>query len=471
MSMATPTPIVIGPTLLSAVSATVERLTGLHFPPDRHADLLRGLQRAAGYLDLPSAQACAETLLKDTLTCGQIDVLASCLTVGETYFLRDQAAFQLLAERILPEIIEKRRRTTPFLRLWSAGCCTGEEAYSLAIILDRLLPDRAAWNLTILATDINPTFLSSARTAVFRPWSFRNAPAWLKSEYFHQIDAEHFELRDDIRRMVTFNGLNLVEDSYPSPMTNTNAMDVIFCRNVLMYFTPARTDAVLERLSRSLSPDGVLFVGAAEANRDLMRGFTVRMEFGALCYRKANRSPQPPPVTVPPRSIKPHVTKPSSRGPQVPSRRIDMTRRVPIEASEDVVDRETDGLDTVRCHADRGDLAAALDAANTAIAACRTSIDAYLLRASILQELGRDDEAEVDLKRCLYLDSTHVPACVLGGRLALRRGDAKRGHRLFATASRLLEGRQEGELLHHAEGMTVGQLKRMLAVVLEGENK
>ena len=165
----------INPDSLSRLSTIVSAQLGLHFPPHRAADLERGVRGAAHDLGFPSVEACVESLLSTPLSAPQIDALAQHLTVGETYFFREKNTFDALGKTALPSLIEARRNEKR-LRLWSAGCCTGEEPYSLAILLSRLLPDISTWHITILATDINSRFLQKAGVGVYSNWSFRATP-------------------------------------------------------------------------------------------------------------------------------------------------------------------------------------------------------------------------------------------------------------------------------------------------------
>ncbi|HUF80183.1 MAG TPA: CheR family methyltransferase, partial [Burkholderiales bacterium] len=170
--------------LLAGVSEFVAQRIGLHFPPERWRDIERAIEAAAREFGLPDAESCARALLCAPLTHAQVEVLASHLTVGETYFFRDKNSFAALEEHILPELLRARRGSEQRLRIWCAGCCTGEEPYSVAMVLDRLIPDPEAWNLTILATDINPRFLRKAAEGIYGEWSFRGTPEWVRERYF-----------------------------------------------------------------------------------------------------------------------------------------------------------------------------------------------------------------------------------------------------------------------------------------------
>ncbi|MBI4560528.1 MAG: hypothetical protein HY724_00680 [Candidatus Rokubacteria bacterium] len=137
-------------------------------------------------------------------------------------FLQGRPTFEALEQRVLPDLIAARRSAGILrFRFWSAGCATGEEPYSLAILLDRLLPDSSDWALTILATDINPEALEAAQRGRYRQWSLRDTPPWIPDRYFRSRDAGTFELDPRIRHMVTFALLNLAEDVYPDVVTNT----------------------------------------------------------------------------------------------------------------------------------------------------------------------------------------------------------------------------------------------------------
>jgi len=241
---------------LHRLSAFLAKETGLLFPEERWSDLERKIAAAAQQFGFSDPRECIRWLLSAPITRQQIEILAGFLTVGETYFLRDPGTLEVVEQEILPELLRSRRGQDRRLRIWSAGCSTGEEAYSIAILLHRLLPDLKNWNITILATDINPAALNRGMAGIYGKWSFRNTPPWFRKRYFSAEAEERFRVIEEIRRLVRFEYLNLAEDSYPSLFSNTNAMDMIFCRNVLMYFTPEMTERVVGKLHRSLVDKG-----------------------------------------------------------------------------------------------------------------------------------------------------------------------------------------------------------------------
>ena len=270
--------------LMMRFSDFVAETMGLHFPPPRWPELQRGAVAMAGELGFADAAACMQWLMSAPLTPSQLETLAGNLTVGETYFFREPRSLEILANPILPDLIRERKGNERRLRIWSAACCTGEEPYSIAISLRRVIPD---WkNLALLATDINPRFLRKALAGAFGQWSFRAAPPWLKDRYFRAAPDGQFQISPEIKRMVHFAPLNLVQDVYPSPANDTNAMDVIFCRNVLMYFTAAQAQKVIAKLYRAQAEGGWLIVGPSELPQVSSTPYTAVNLNGAIVYRK-----------------------------------------------------------------------------------------------------------------------------------------------------------------------------------------
>jgi len=201
--------------LLSSLSDFLAAQMGLHFPRERWSDLERGIAAAASEFGIVDVESCIGWLVSAPLTRNQVEILASHLTVGETYFFREKRSFEVLETHILPELLRARGEAGSPLRIWSAGCCTGEEPYSIAMLLDRLIPDAARRNITILATDINPRFVRKAAEGVYSEWSFRETPAWVRERYFNRRKDGRFEIKPHIRKMVTFSYVNLAEDTYP----------------------------------------------------------------------------------------------------------------------------------------------------------------------------------------------------------------------------------------------------------------
>jgi len=446
--------------LLAQLSEFLAGQIGLHFPQERYGDLLRGIGAAARELGQASVEACIHWLLASPLSRRQVEILASHLTVGETYFFRETRSFEILEERILSDLIRARGDAERRLRIWSAGCCTGEEPYSIAMLLDRLIPDIEEWNITILATDINPEFLRKAAEGAYGEWSFRGTPAWLRDRYFRTKNNRRFEILPLLRKRVTFSYLNLADDAYPSLSNNTNAMDVIFCRNVLMYFTPAQAKKVADNLHRSLVDGGWLIVSPTETSSSLFSRFSAVGFPGAVLYRKAagaeprliatgHPAPAPFPLPEPLYLASPMALEEAPPEPVGPA-------AAPGAAPS---------LEEARACANRGELAEAAACCEKAIAADKLNPACHYLLAAIQQELGQDDGAAQSLMRALYLDADFVLAHFALANLRLARGRRREAERHFDTALSLLRAHGRDEVLPESDGLTAGRLGEIIASV------
>lgn len=443
--------------LLSRLSTMLAARTGLHFPKERWGDLEKGIAAAAPVFGMPDAPSCARWLLEGPLTRNQIEVLAAHLTVGETYFFRDERCFEILEQHVLPERLQARA-TRP-LRIWSAGCCTGEEAYSIAMLLDRLNPHGAECGATILATDINPAFLRKAAQGIYGEWSFRATPAWLRERYFDPAKNSRFEIKQPLRHRVTFSYLNLADDIYPSLTNNTNAMDVIFCRNVLMYFTVAQAKKVVENLRCSLVEGGWLIVSPAETSTRLFSRFAAVEFAGAVLYRKLAHTPllaaAPPPqplvAGVAP-AIAWHAAPPGPDRAEPPS-------------GEAAAYEESAGaapLRMARVCADQGKLAEAAQWCEQAIAADKLDPASQYLLATVRLEQGQSDAAVEALLRTLYLAPDFVLAHFALGSVCLSQSRHREAQRHFDNALTLLQVHPHDEPLPASDGLTAGRLAEII---------
>ncbi len=496
--------------LLSQLSEFVADRMGFHFPQERWADLERGIRSAARDFEFNDTESCVQWLVSSPVTQSQIEMLASHLTVGETYFFRERQSFEMLEERILPELIRKRRDSEQRLRIWSAGCCTGEEPYSIAILLKQLLPDLKDWQITILATDINPRFLQKVSEGAYGEWSFRGVPPGIKERYFKKWHNGRFEILPEIKRMVTFSYLNLAEDTYPSLLNNTNAMDVIFCRNVLMYFASARAKQVIRKFHHSLLDGGWLVVSPSEASQILYAQFVTVNFPGVIFYRKdshraavsvsygSEEETKPPLLPTIPFSF-------------APSPKTELTISEPLKepvapdtSEEKVVEPEhnlcAEAMDLyeqgryeeaaqtlstllardpsdskvmallARVYANQGKLTEAIQWCEKALVVDKLSAACHVLHATILQERGATQEAARALQRALYLDQNLVLAHFALGNITRQQGKVKEAAKHFENARILLDAYSHEEILPESEGMTAGRLREFLQAMSSGEH-
>lgn len=458
----------LDPTRLASMSRFVADRMGLSFPTDRWPELARALGAACRELGLEREEATERWGATQTATAAELETLARHLTVAETWFYRDPDVFEALERHILPALVARRAGGSRVLRLWSAGCCTGEEPYSLAIACLRAVPDLATWSLSVLGTDLNRTSLAKARAGVYSAWSFRGAPAWLRSGYFEEAPNKKLQLHPAVLKRVHFATLNLIDDAWPSPETQTHAMDVIFCRNVLMYLTPAHQARVVAALRRALVDGGVLVLNPVEANAAFLTGFVVETLGQANVYRRlplpagaaAHRggpptAPEPPPAAEPPLWLAP---APPVKLLDLPAPTLPPQDTGPAPPPSQDARPEGDALTRARAAADQGSLDEAARACRDVLATDRTNIEAHFLYASVCDELGRPDEALAVLGRVLYLDQDFVLAHHAISTLCERLGRRKEAARHLAITRELLARHARDDVLPGSGGMTCGRL-------------
>lgn len=191
--------------------------------------------------------------------------LIDAITTGETFFFRDNAPFDLLQHKILPDLIDRRARMAPpgrppTLRIWSAACSTGQEVYSIAIVLKEMLGDLERYNIRLVGTDISDQAVAQASRGIFNRIEIeRGLPKEKLDRYFTPV-GETWKVRDEIRGLATFRQINLMND-----FAALGTFDIIFCRNVAIYFNESTRTQLFTRLGRSLERDGSLILGATES--------------------------------------------------------------------------------------------------------------------------------------------------------------------------------------------------------------
>jgi len=492
----------ISDTQLLQLGDAVARHFGLHFPKERWLDLQRGVCGAAQeYGSQPDLDGYVRGLLSSALTQNQLDVLASRLTVGETYFFREKRSLEVFERDIVPELIRARAGLDRAIRIWSAGCATGEEPYSLAILLSKLMAGlKKKWNIEILATDLNSESLLKASEGIYREWSFRGIPPRVRSTYFKEVEKDRWAISPAIKKMVSFAHLNLMDDAYPSVSNRPTGLDVIFCRNVLMYLTPGGIKKVVGQLHRALAPDGWLIVSPTETSQELFSAFAT-VSFGDVTFYRKSATGLPKALARPvpaesnarvqlPVRIEgaPYPTRVSSlqagqrdsngearlqnTAPPVASygqalalheqgRYEEVERMIPALLSGDG-NHASAMLLLARAYANQGNLAAALVWCDKAIATDKMAARAYYLRATILQERGSLPEALLALKQAVYAEPEFMLGHFALGNLALKQGRRKESEKHFANVLLLLARCKPGDIVPESEGLSAGRLREMI---------
>lgn len=255
--------------------------SGIFFADRKRADLKAGVLKAFHYSGMKNLRDYYDFLALEKSNSPTFKMLVSFLTIGETYFFRH---FDVIERVVLPTLIKSHQHDKT-LRIWSAGCSTGEEPFTAAMVLNHLLPDIREWNITIIGTDININSLQYAKDAVYRPWSLRSINDFYKNNYFTKKDGLYY-LDERVTSLVKFDYLNLVDDAYPSSENATKDLDLIFCRNVTIYFEMETTIKAVHKFYDCLKEKGYLAVGHAEPSSLIYDAFVSEIYPDAVIYRR-----------------------------------------------------------------------------------------------------------------------------------------------------------------------------------------
>jgi len=481
--------------------------TGLQLWSRERGALRDTLAARVAALQLSHADDYRQLLQSDTQVAhSEWEHLFSCLTNNETYFFRDRGQMALLRDHILPELIS-RNQATRRLRIWSAGCSTGEEPYSLATLVNELLPRRGAssgpeWDTIILGTDIDGQALQQARRGIYGSWSLRMVEPALQQHYFHRVEGG-WQVAGSSRSLVTFGVCNLVRDHFPGKVMGLYDMDLILCRNVFIYFEPDAVSAVLSKFAKTLRDGGYLMTGHTETVGKLVAPLQARSFPQSVIYQRitspsvgvsditapgttvagpALRLASPAGVAhasidVPPPQLRSEHRTGGERAASPTSVREGALTLVEQRdgASDDspmlhtqhqpVCDRAL--LLQAYSYANLGSHEAATVCCRRLIQMCPFAIEPYELLATIAQEQKRYGEAKLLLKSALYLAPESARAYLELGALYHIEGDTIRARKMHLIALELLNKIPPGSTVGPFGGPTAHEwilhLKRLLA--------
>jgi chemotaxis protein methyltransferase CheR len=256
--------------------------SGIHFPDSKQYILESRLSHRLRELDMDEFDQYIAYLTMGPYQMDEFQEMFNRITINETSFFRNDAQLAVFEHQILPELLEARA-STKRLRIWSAACSTGEEPFTLAMMLDRTLGVRQSdWHIEILGTDISEKALNVAQSGTYNSYAVRSTPSLIKDRYF-KVDGRNFQLNEHIRQMVNFERHNL-KDRMAAKRHGT--WDIIFCRNVLIYFDDEMKKNVISMFSNQLAQDGTLFIGHSERIKDLTTDFTQLPIPQGFCYQK-----------------------------------------------------------------------------------------------------------------------------------------------------------------------------------------
>ena len=421
------------------------------------------------------------------------------LTNGESYFFRDPGQLALVREGLLPELIERANAVqSRTIRVWSAGCSNGEEAYSLAILIDELLPQprraREGWRVEIVGTDINPDAVERARRGSFGPWSLRTLDAAKRLQFF-QESGGNYQIAPHLRDLVRFETANLCDGA----LATAPSFDLILCRNVLIYFARETVALALKKLVSNLGDGGFLITGHAELHHQDLGELRARLFAQSVVYQRVGDEPRasstkpdfsfslPKPasstkqssaISAPFNERQASSTKPinevSTRINVSPSSttsleefaRTDnsLSSTKPVSTPARFVD-EAQTEETVKTlmaqaqlHADAARYDEAATCCEAAMGLDGFAPEAPLLLARIAEERGDLERATTLFKKVIYLAPTQAIAYLELGALYERGGDVARGRQMRKTALELLQQSPQNARLEGVESLTAGEL-------------
>jgi chemotaxis protein methyltransferase CheR len=447
---------------------TIARLiaarTGIGFETRGPGDMERATRHAMTKTGVNEPDEFARRLQSDD---GVWDELIEEITVRETYFFRNPEHFELVRQRILPALAELRPEGHG-LRVWSAGCASGEEAYSLAMFLHQQgLLDKA----TVCGSDLCERALVKARAGRYRDWSLRGVDRTGLGRYL-RTRGDETTVCDELRQKVRFGRLNLADDTYPSVVSGIWEMDLIFCRNVLIYLSPQVIARVERGFFDALAPGGWLVAGPSDPLLGKHAPFeTITTEHGLLYHK-----PGPSVVEAPRKSIRVSYEQPlpsaersdsahrtlaapkTSKTSRVTSSKAARVPRSSVPARTAAPDVGASAAAQVRSIWRASGAAAARAACEKAIARHALAAELHYLHALTLMDLGADPEAIRAARQCLYLDRSLVMAHFTLAALLRRSLDHKGARRAYRSVLEASSSLPPEQPIAMGDGVTANHL-------------
>jgi chemotaxis protein methyltransferase CheR len=486
------------------LSQSIAKVFGIHFHENQWSSLERYLKNIAKELNIADdIESLSRFLSKNSFSEIEFDALSKHLTVGETYFFRENVALQLFSKEIIPALICERTGNEQRISIWCAGCSSGEEPYTLAMILKELIWDINYWRIDILATDVNTDALRRAKAGTFPAWSFRETSDEMKQKYFTK-NGKHFEISSEIRQMVTFKKLNLANDVFPSETNSTQNFDVIFCRNVLMYFLPEKAKEVAGQFFAALNENGWLITSQVELNDEYFSPFARKMFEHGIFYQKTEIVQEQNNYDALVRAVKPmnkKGLKPSTKKIAAKKKQVATTPKrknsvKQVVASSHVLntmnaarlfadaryvecaawcerylaanpfDKQI-ALLLIKSCANAGKLNDAKRWIERLIPVDGANAENMYLYATILMEQNDWETAEKALIKTLYLNPVHPAANFNLANTMKRLGKIKPAIKYYANLLNLLDNLDDNEVVPELDGMTAGRLRQIIELMIK----
>lgn len=352
--------------------------------------------------------------------------LLNLLTINHTYFFRNEPQFAALKEKVLPGLIDLKMQQAfarpggarPGLRIWSAGCSTGEEPYTLAMVLREAVPHIEDWDIEIFATDASGDALEKAKRGVYGENSMRLVEEPYRAKYFTKIPSSRrqgaeWRISDEIKGMVKFGYLNLVGDPYPAEI------DILFCRNVTIYFEIKTTLRIMDAFFESLTDPGILFLGYSESLQFLTDKFRMASWQDGIYYRKVSAKPEEPaPSVLVWRAEEPGPSDYIGEVPLPELAAVTETRQPAVLSEEDFknVFVQISRLIYLKEYPKALSLIEKVSIEGPRMA------DIHYLAADVYANMNRHEEARARIRKALAIDSLFAPAYYLLGCILFEEG-------------------------------------------------
>ncbi|MCU1589398.1 MAG: methyltransferase, CheR-type [Frankiales bacterium] len=381
------------------------------------------------------------------------------VTIQETHFFRNPPQIRALRKYVIPELLKHADTHGRRIRIWSAGCSTGEEPYTIAMLLRELLPTMAGWDVKVIATDVSSRALEAARSGRYGERAVQMASPDDLTRFFVATGDGHYEVRPEIRELVQFRHQNLVTD--PVPFAVDERIDLVLCRNVTIYFSRETTRGLMARLHASLRDGGYLFLGHSETLWQVSEDFRLvplgTGDSAAFVYRRIDEPPKERRGTV----LPDRRTEDEGPPPPKPERRGSSRRdRTSVPAAQPVA---PPSAVAVRAALSDGQYDDAIAAATKLVTSEPLNPMGHYLRGLALVNAGKDDAALVDLRKAVYLDpSSGLGHFLLAGALH-RLGDPSAAAREYRAAADTLGTRKEERTAPELGGRSVQELAALCA--------
>lgn len=456
---------------MNSLVKVISREMGLHYPPNRHDELMNGIRKVALALQ---DKYTLESIIKQIISGNGINPeifreLSVALTINETYFFREEPTIQFILNIIIPEIINYEGE----YKIWSAGCSSGEEPYTLAILLKENLPQVKFNNVTIKATDISPKALEKAKKGEYSEWSFRETSSFVRQKYF-QKRAKLWQISDTIKEKVEFSILNLAIDSYPSHMIGQ--FNLILCRNVLIYFSNTTSAIIANNLHNTLRENGWLVTSQVELNDQIFAKFSRASEGNGFFYKKTSIL-QTPSSTVVSQDI---PTEISTYKKDITKFRQQLLQHKKLKKSEEHKAKLISNLENpdngesqkvmynkARELAGKREYSESMKILDELMSQNHFEADFFYLYGAILLEISERKRAIEYFKKCLYLKPGHLLSEYMLGVIYRQEGNHRLSYKYFNRAYENAIKEDPEKVLDNSEGLTAGYIAKELKIIMK----